>query len=88
MNPITNQQDKTHGNTVAPCPYCGCPDEFDHTAECPTLPEVVALQRRARDLERNQAILVTALEGTIKQCMELAKLVTNIVQVIKKELKL
>jgi hypothetical protein len=37
--------------SITPCPYCGCPDEFDHTEECPVLPEVVALQRRVKDLE-------------------------------------
>jgi hypothetical protein len=71
--------------TVAttPCPYCGCPDEFDHTDDCPVLPEVVMLQRRVKELEHNQAILATAMQGTVAQCMELAKLVADIGRVMQ-----
>jgi hypothetical protein len=86
MNP--NQPPKTPGNPgiladfepvwpskrAKPCPYCGCPDEFDHTKECPVLPEVVDLQRRVKQLEDHQAILADSLERTIKQCMELGKI--------------
>jgi hypothetical protein len=44
--------------SMVPCPYCGCPDEFDHTQECPVLPEVVDLQRRVKDLEATVKALV------------------------------
>jgi hypothetical protein len=61
----TKEKNQTLGEPVTPCPYCGCPDEFDHTQECPVLPEVVALQRRVKDLEHNQQVLKDALDGTL-----------------------
>jgi hypothetical protein len=67
---------ETLGN-ITPCPYCGCPDEFDHTEECPVLPEVVALQRRVKELERVQVEILKALDGTITQCRELAGILND-----------
>jgi hypothetical protein len=73
METPINPQEKTLGK-ITPCPYCGCPDEFDHTENCPVLPEVVDLQRRVKQLEHNQTLLKTSLEGALTQCMELGKI--------------
>jgi hypothetical protein len=70
---------------ITPCPYCGCPDEFDHTDDCPVLPEVVDLQRRVKELERNQAIMHTALKGTVEQCMEMANMLREIETIFNKK---
>jgi hypothetical protein len=75
----------TPGKVMVPCPYCGCPDEFDHTQDCPVLPEVVDLQRQVKELQHNQGVLADSLSRTITECAQMAGLLADIGRIMKGE---